>query len=182
MSDAGEVLILTGPPVAGKTTVAKAFAERYDRAVQLESDRFFHFIVSGHIAPWKTESHDQNKVVMRAVADAAASYARADYLTIVEGILAPGWFYEPVRDALRARDLGVSFAILRAPLDVCVARVAARSQGERPLDAAVVEDLWNSFADLGPLESHTLDTGSLDPAEATALLADRYEGGFLRAT
>jgi AAA domain len=38
------VLILTGPPGAGKTTTAAALVARSPRAAHLESDRFFQFI------------------------------------------------------------------------------------------------------------------------------------------
>ncbi|HEX5556174.1 MAG TPA: AAA family ATPase, partial [Gaiellales bacterium] len=71
-----EVLILTGPPGAGKTTVSRLLATSHDRAVHIESDRFFHFIASGYVEPWRKESHEQNIVVMDAVAAAAATYAR----------------------------------------------------------------------------------------------------------
>jgi ATPase family associated with various cellular activities (AAA) len=49
--DTTPVLILTGPPGAGKTTAARVLAERSERAVHLESDRFFHFIRSGYVEP-----------------------------------------------------------------------------------------------------------------------------------
>jgi len=68
------VLILTGPPGAGKTTVAAELVARSPRAVHLESDRFFHFIRSGYVEPWRPESADQNRVAMRIVAEAAAGY------------------------------------------------------------------------------------------------------------
>jgi len=89
---AGSVLILTGPPGAGKTTVARLLAKSSPRAAHVESDSFFHFIGSGYIEPWKTEAHEQNVVVMRIVAAAAAGYADAGYFTIVDGIVSPRWF------------------------------------------------------------------------------------------
>ena len=38
---------------------------------------------------------------MRTVARAAVAYAEAGYLTVIDGIVIPGWFFEPLRDALR---------------------------------------------------------------------------------
>jgi len=69
------VLILSGPPGAGKSTVAEVFADRAERAVHLESDAFFRFIRAGYVEPWKPESQTQNEAVMRIVADSAAAYA-----------------------------------------------------------------------------------------------------------
>ena len=54
---------------------------------------------------------------MEAVAAAAASYADGGYTTIVDGIIAPKWFFAPLRDALIARGHSVSYAILRPTLE-----------------------------------------------------------------
>jgi predicted kinase len=169
LSDASPVLILTGTPGSGKTTVARLLAAKSERAVHLESDRFFHFIRSGYVEPWKPESHTQNKTVMHVVAGAAAAYAGAGYFTIVDGIFSPRWFLEPMRDSLRAAGHTVAYAVLRAPLPVCVARAGARAP-DRLSDAAVIERLSREFAALGRLESHVIDTGTQTAAAVAEVL------------
>jgi tRNA uridine 5-carbamoylmethylation protein Kti12 len=185
------VLILTGPPGAGKTTAARVLAERSERAVHVESDRFFQFIRSGFVEPWKPESAEQNEVVMRIVAGAAAAYASAGYFTIVDGIVLPRFFFEPLRDALREAGHEVAYAVLRAPLQVCLARAGTRDS--QPLaDPLVVEprrrrrgsgtrQLWHDFADLGPLSLHAADVDAEDPQAAADRLDARIRDGSLRA-
>src|SRR4051812_977525 len=110
------VLIVTGPPGAGKTTAAEIVAARSERSVHLEADAFFRFISSGYIEPWTPESREQNQTVMRIVAEAAIGYAADGYFTIVDGILIPGWFLEPLHDALLDRGQQVECVVLRAGL------------------------------------------------------------------
>ena len=129
------ILLLTGAPGVGKTTGARMLAADSDRAVHLEADLFFDSIKSGFIEPWKPESRDQNAIVMRIVGDAAAAYAAAGYFTIVDGIIIPGFFLEPLRDSLRDAGHGVAYAVLRAPLGVCVSRAAGR-ETQPPAEAA----------------------------------------------
>jgi predicted kinase len=158
------VLILTGPPGAGKTTTAKILAERSPAAVHLEADAFFHFIRSGRIEPWRRESQQQNEVVMKIVAEAAAAYARAGYFTVIEGIVLPRWFLFPLRDVLRGAGLEVAYVVLRAPLDTCNARVQGRD-GQSLSGLEAVTPLFSQFADLGPFEKNALDVAGKTPAE-----------------
>lgn len=64
-------LILTGPPGVGKTTVAGLLAQRGERSVHLEADRFFFFIRSGFVEPWDPASAEQSQLVNETAAEAA---------------------------------------------------------------------------------------------------------------
>lgn len=172
------ILIVTGPPGVGKTTIAAILAERSARAVHLEADRFFHFIRSDFVEPWKPESAEQNEVVMRIVAGAAAGYAAAGYFTIVDGIVIPAWFFEPLRDALQEAGYRVAYAVLRAQLPVCLERIQAR-EGEPPIDSAALERLWRSFSSLDALERNVIELEGCGPEAAADLLERRLEDGAL---
>lgn len=74
----GSPLVLTGPPGAGKSTVARVLADGATRSVLIEGDVFFGFLVSGAIEPWLPDSDEQNTVVTEAAAGAAGSFARGD--------------------------------------------------------------------------------------------------------
>lgn len=172
------VLILTGPPGAGKTTVARMLAVEFERSVHLESDWFFRVVRAGYIEPWKPESHEQNVTVMGVVAAAAAGYADADYFTIVEGIISPRWFFAPVRDALKAAGHRVAYAVLRPPLVTCSARLRQRERGQ-VADPHVVEQLWHEFDDMGRLEGHAIQNGLGSAAAIVDELRHRLLNGLL---
>ena len=155
----------------GKSTTARLLARQSERAVHLEADRFFTFIESGFLEPWKAESHAQNETVMRIVGDAAAAYAGAGYLTIVEGIVIPCWFLGPLSGALRAAGHSVAYAVLRAPLELCLAR-------RDEIDAGVVEGIWAQFEDLGGLEPHAIDVAEATPDAVVRQLTDGLQSRF----
>jgi len=69
------VIVLTGAPGAGKSTVARQLADRLLPSVHLHCDDFWHYIRQGRIAPYLREAHQQNQTVIDALAHAALTYA-----------------------------------------------------------------------------------------------------------
>ncbi|HET7120540.1 MAG TPA: AAA family ATPase [Solirubrobacterales bacterium] len=168
-SSADPVLILTGPPGVGKSSAAALLADRFDRAVHLRADEFFHFVRAGFVEPWRPESQAQNEAVIEIVGRAAAGYADAGYFTIVDGIVIPHRFLERLSGVIRGAGHEVAYVVLKAASAVCAARVQSR-EAPAPIEPAVLDQLWAEFADLGEYERHVLDVEGLDPtAVADAL-------------
>lgn len=173
------VLILTGPPGVGKTTVAAILARRAERAVHLEADRFFFFIRSGFIEPWDPASDEQNRLVMKTAAAAAASYAGAGYRTVLEGIVIPRWTLGVIREALAAAEIPMAYAVLRAPDSVCAGRVHVREGDPDLFEPSVLAAISSEFDDLGEFERHAINVDGMDAEEAAAAVATRLAEGDL---
>jgi len=177
------LLLLTGSPGCGKTTVAPLVADRHQLSACLDLDWFFAALRRGAIEPWRKEAHAQNRVVLAAAAESAAAFAAGGYFTVAEGILYP-FMLDLFATACEPHGISMSYAVLRTPIGVVQQRVQDR-RIEPPhvgalADAAVVDDLWAQFEGHGVHERHRVDSGERAPAEVAEEIDRRLRAGELR--
>ncbi|MEU6011844.1 AAA family ATPase [Streptomyces sp. NPDC047453] len=157
--------VLTGPPGAGKSTVAALVADRLTPSVHLHSDDFWHYIKQGWIAPYLPEAHQQNKVVLQVLVSAAFGYASGGYQVVCDGIVGP-WFIDLFRTAAQEQAVPLNYVILRPNQHTTLERATGRS-GDVLTDPEPIRSLHDQFSSLGVYEAHVLDSSNLT-AEATA--------------
>jgi predicted kinase len=162
-----EVIILTGPPAAGKTTVAGSLASTASvPTVHLITDMFYRSIRTGFVLPFLPEAQRQNEVVIEAIVGTVGTFARGGYDVVVDGIVGP-WFLPPFL-ALAERDqLRLSYVVLRPDLDTALARARER-KGPELKDVDAITGLHRAFAQLGDLDHHAIDTGHLSAEQTSA--------------
>lgn len=166
------VIILTGPPGSGKSTVAALHARTYRRAVHLHTDDFWHFIVTGLIPPYEPASDSQNHTVVEVIAGAAYTYAQGGFTTIVDGIVGPWMLGHYLAHARQHRDVALTYVVLRAGRDETLARAQSRIAPGALVAEQPILHLWEQFADLGPYESHALDTSGESVETSAQRVAD----------
>jgi hypothetical protein len=155
--------------------VASLVASEFNMSAHLPMDDFFHFIRAGHIAPFLAEAAAQNDVVIDVLAKAASRYALGGYTVVLDGIVGP-WYINVFLDAALASGVGLHSVVLRPTAEVAMARATARRPSELT-DPVPIAGMYAVLADLGPYETHVVDSGALEPPGVAKKVLAGLRGG-----
>lgn len=158
---------------AGKTTVARLLAQRFERGVFLEGDSFRRSIVSGRVEMTpeaSPEALEQLRLRYRLAASAADTYCEAGFTVALEDVIAGPLLAEYV-GWIRCRPCHV--IVLMPSVKTVATREAGRTR--RGYSLWTVEDLYIGFANETPRIGMWLDTSGQTPEETVDEILSRIE-------
>ena len=165
----GELVVVTGPPGAGKSSVSEELAMRWKPSALIPGDAFFGMIKRGYIPPWLPQAQRQNTVTIEAAAAAAGQFCEICFV-VYEGVVGP-WFLPTF---VRATGLAnLHYVALLPALDVCIERVRSRV-GHGFTDPAVTRDLHHQFAAAAIDARHVIKESESHPAELAEMIRESW--------
>ena len=149
-------LLITGPQGAGKTTVARLVAQRFEHGVHVEGDAFRPFIVAGRaeMTPEPTpEAFGQLRLRYELAHHAATEYERYGFTVVVDDVIAG-----PMLREVAPRYAHV--VVLLPPAEVVAGRAGSRH----------APWVYRLFADGTPRIGTWIDSGDLTPEQTAAAI------------
>ena len=141
----------------------------------MEADAFWHFIRSGWVPPWLSESRQQNEVVIDVISGAARRFAEGGYEVVVDGIVGP-WFLDRFRGPLTEAEVAMRYVVLRPDATTALGRATSRGT-DALTNPEPVERIYREFCELGRYEANVLDSTSLSPEQTVDEIRRRLQRG-----
>jgi predicted kinase len=173
VGDPAPIILLSGTPGAGKSTVARALMERFPRGVHIPVDDLREWVVSGiaHPVPaWTEETTRQFRLARQAAAQTARLYSRAGFAVALDDVVFAAdarAMYEP-----HLRGLRIHKVLLLPSLEAALRRNESRTSKafDTQLLAGPIRRIHEALAGQGEALAGwlVLDTTSMSIAATVA--------------
>src|SRR3990170_7775649 len=84
-----QLVIISGPPNAGKSATAEALCQRYDRMLHIDVAVLRDFLRMGRLRPWDAspEGRRQHELLVASACDMARRFLHAGYGVVIDDIV-----------------------------------------------------------------------------------------------
>jgi chloramphenicol 3-O-phosphotransferase len=146
-----QLMILSGPPNAGKTATAEALCQRYDRMLHIDMSVLRDMLQMGRLRPWdeSPEGQRQRALFIGSACGMARRFLDGGYGVVIDSVVTPEDL--PLyREALAACRARVHFIVLLPDVDVLLARWSRQPERVRELHGRFA--VWQGVAKIDPAD------------------------------
>jgi len=167
------ITILSGPPGAGKTTIARELISLNKGAlIYIEGDDFWKFIIESG----KKTGFDNFKASMSAMLGASIAYARNDFEVLLDFSIPP-WYINKASELVKKRNIPLNYVIVRPALEICANRAATRKKG---VIAEYNEQLTKLYRSFDELQQYIVEENEADARSVAERIKRGLEVGLFR--
>jgi predicted kinase len=173
LTDGQVMVLITGIPAAGKSTVADQLARRFERGVDVKGDVFRRMVVAGRremTSPPSAEARRQLRLRYRLAAQTADAYFDAGFSVVVQDVVI-GPLLTTYVNTLRSRPLVV--VVLAPRPEVVARREAARAKVAYRDEAATITALDAALRRETPRIGLWIDTSAQSSDETVDEIVQR---------
>lgn len=158
------IIILTGPPGAGKTTISKLFAQQQPKCTLIETDDLRHMVISPYKAPWDgEEGKKQLRLGIKNTCLLTKKFSNAGFNVIIADFITEYTFpiYKKLLEGLDSKIIQ-----LTAQFDILKKRDTQRGQ-------KIIDEEFKMLYDMQMKFTHydlQIDNTTLSPQETTSEL------------
>ena len=164
------LIILSGPPAAGKSTIGEKLALAFPRSVNFSLDDIRHFVKNGYVAPWNdTEEEGQSTLATTVAIAMIKQYLAKNFVVIIDDVIDDQGVkvYKDQLDEIQAFLLLPRLKILK---ERDARRTPAKQMGSR------VEELYREIAAKKYELLQIIDSSDQAPEETVTLIQNKVEG------
>lgn len=114
------VIIISGTPASGKSSVSKTLAKKFPKSAYIPVDDMRAMVVGGNILPWEDKFGEQYKLIEKNFLALTENFLEEGYVVIIDDIIGDeafkkyqrmfkdvyGFLLLPTKEELKKRDLG----------------------------------------------------------------------------